>query len=217
MAYADNDAALTAILTAGEQQRSAIRAQYAEETLATQAEADQAEWDKKVEIAETGAEALSLITDTLGNIFTAQKNKELAAAGDNAKKREEIEKKFAKKQKGISVANAVINGAVAFTKALASAPPPLNFVLAGLTSAATAAQIAVIASQSFADGGIVSGPVNALVGEYPGARSNPEVIAPLSKLKNILDTPGSNDYRFVIEGTELVGVLDNQALKTNAY
>jgi len=36
---------------------------------------------------------------------------------------------------------------------------------------------------AFADGGIVSGPTMGLVGEYPGARSNPEVIAPLDKLK----------------------------------
>lgn len=38
----------------------------------------------------------------------------------------------------------------------------------------------------FADGGIVSGPTFALVGEYSGARNNPEVIAPLDKLKAML-------------------------------
>lgn len=38
----------------------------------------------------------------------------------------------------------------------------------------------------FANGGIAYGPVNALVGEYSGARSNPEVIAPLSKLKSLI-------------------------------
>ena len=36
---------------------------------------------------------------------------------------------------------------------------------------------------AFADGGIVSGPTLGLVGEYPNARNNPEVIAPLDKLK----------------------------------
>lgn len=39
---------------------------------------------------------------------------------------------------------------------------------------------------AFADGGIVHGPTMGLVGEYPGARSNPEVIAPLDKLRNML-------------------------------
>ena len=38
----------------------------------------------------------------------------------------------------------------------------------------------------FADGGIVSGPTMGLVGEYPGAKTNPEVIAPLDKLRGML-------------------------------
>jgi hypothetical protein len=39
---------------------------------------------------------------------------------------------------------------------------------------------------AFANGGIISGPTMGLVGEYPGARQNPEVIAPLNKLKNMI-------------------------------
>jgi hypothetical protein len=39
---------------------------------------------------------------------------------------------------------------------------------------------------AFANGGIVSGPTNALIGEYAGARNNPEVVAPLNKLKGML-------------------------------
>jgi tape measure domain-containing protein len=38
----------------------------------------------------------------------------------------------------------------------------------------------------FADGGIISGPTMGLVGEYPGAKSNPEVIAPLDKLRSMI-------------------------------
>ena len=63
----------------------------------------------------------------------------------------------------------------------------------------------------FAAGGIVSGPTAALVGEYPGARTNPEVIAPLNKLQNML---GGN-VNFVISGDNLVGTL-NRANKTRA-
>ncbi|RZJ33720.1 MAG: hypothetical protein EOO51_12575 [Flavobacterium sp.] len=44
---------------------------------------------------------------------------------------------------------------------------------------------------AFANGGIVYGPVNALVGEYSGARSNPEIIAPLDKLKSLIGDTGS--------------------------
>jgi len=39
---------------------------------------------------------------------------------------------------------------------------------------------------AFANGGIVSGPTMGLVGEYPGARQNPEVIAPLNKLQSMI-------------------------------
>jgi hypothetical protein len=63
----------------------------------------------------------------------------------------------------------------------------------------------------FANGGIVSGPTAALVGEYSGARTNPEVIAPLSKLQNMM---GGN-VTFTISGDNLVGTL-NRANKTRA-
>lgn len=45
---------------------------------------------------------------------------------------------------------------------------------------------------AFASGGIVSGPTMALVGEYAGASNNPEVIAPLDKLRKLLpDSEGA--------------------------
>lgn len=66
---------------------------------------------------------------------------------------------------------------------------------------------------AFANGGIVYGPVNALVGEYSGARSNPEVIAPLDKLKSLIGG-GSTSVditlggSFEIDGQKLRLVLD---------
>lgn len=53
----------------------------------------------------------------------------------------------------------------------------------------------------FANGGIVSGPTLGLMGEYAGARSNPEVIAPLSKLKDLLGGSGSS----VIPDVKILG------------
>jgi hypothetical protein len=43
-----------------------------------------------------------------------------------------------------------------------------------------------IAVPAFAAGGVVSGPTLAMVGEYPGAGGNPEVIAPLDRLESML-------------------------------
>ena len=47
-------------------------------------------------------------------------------------------------------------------------------------------------AKAFANGGIVSGPTMGLVGEYPGARQNPEVIAPLNKLQSMIGGGGQN-------------------------
>ena len=64
---------------------------------------------------------------------------------------------------------------------------------------------------AFADGGIVSGPTLGLVGEYPGASSNPEVIAPLDKLKGMLKGMG-NEGGYVasttISGRDLALVIE---------
>ena len=50
----------------------------------------------------------------------------------------------------------------------------------------------------------------AMVGEYPGARVNPEIITPLDKLKGIMkDIAPGGDVRFVIEQSQLVGILAN--------
>lgn len=68
----------------------------------------------------------------------------------------------------------------------------------------------------FANGGIVSGPTLGLVGEYAGASSNPEVIAPLDKLKDIIGTtqqggaPVIIGGRVEIDGRKLAVVLENQ-------
>ncbi len=66
---------------------------------------------------------------------------------------------------------------------------PAAVALAGIAGALAASLFNSIIPK-FADGGIVSGPTLGLMGEYPGARSNPEVIAPLSKLQSMLDLGG---------------------------
>jgi len=64
--------------------------------------------------------------------------------------------------------------------------------------------------QAFAEGGIVSGPTLGLMGEYPNARNNPEVIAPLDKLKGMLNTGENSGYiaSTSIQGRDLAIVLE---------
>ena len=73
--------------------------------------------------------------------------------------------------------------------------------------------VASVAVTPFANGGIVYGPTLALMGEYAGARSNPEVIAPLNKLKSLIgDTGGGGGgvYELRVKGRDLVAVLANE-------
>lgn len=65
---------------------------------------------------------------------------------------------------------------------------------------------------AFANGGVVSGPTLALVGEYAGAANNPEVIAPLDKLRTMIQPAGGvgGTVRFEIDGRKLVGVIANE-------
>jgi len=60
--------------------------------------------------------------------------------------------------------------------------------------------------REMASGGIVSSPTRALIGEYPGARTNPEIVAPLDKLQGILaNTMGMGQTGAVIAETRVSG------------
>ena len=73
--------------------------------------------------------------------------------------------------------------------------------------------------KEFAKGGIVSSPTLGLMGEYPGARSNPEVIAPLDKLKNMIGDRGSSTVQvggqFTLKGQDLVVALQRAGRNRN--
>lgn len=86
------------------------------------------------------------------------------------------------------------------------------FAIAGLAEAiGVVSQIK--AATAFAEGGIVSGPTYALVGEYAGARNNPEVIAPLNKLRDLMPQAGGTpvvlDHEVVIDGSQIKILLRN--------
>ena len=77
--------------------------------------------------------------------------------------------------------------------------------------AAVAAIIAVMSSlPKFAKGGIAYGPTLGLFGEYAGASNNPEVVAPLDRLKSLIGGAGSMEggsVEFKIDGRVLRGIL----------
>ena len=68
-------------------------------------------------------------------------------------------------------------------------------------------------TKKFANGGIISGPTMGLMGEYPGASHNPEVVAPLDKLKSLMGG-GSGTLEARISGNDLL-ILMNKAGRNN--
>ena len=100
--------------------------------------------------------------------------------------------------------------------------PGVGFA-AGLAAFTLGTLIKAIASsvqekgfKKMASGGIVSGPTTALIGEYPGARSNPEVVAPLSKLKSMIGG-GAMQGEFVLRGQDLVVALQRAERNRNRF
>ena len=84
----------------------------------------------------------------------------------------------------------------------------IAFAAAGLAQL-TAIVASVKSLPAFANGGIVSGPTVGLIGEYAGASNNPEVVAPLDKLRGMLNPVGEpgGEVVFKISGDKLEGVL----------
>ena len=65
----------------------------------------------------------------------------------------------------------------------------------------------------FADGGIAYGPTLGIFGEYAGAKSNPEVVAPLDKLKSLIGDSGSvagMRMETRVRGRDIVVALANE-------
>lgn len=91
----------------------------------------------------------------------------------------------------------------------ASETPVVGWIMAGAAIASTIAAFAAI--PKFADGGLAYGPTLGLFGEYAGAANNPEVVAPLNKLKDLIGTDNAaSRYEQVdvrIDGRNLVAVL----------
>lgn len=112
---------------------------------------------------------------------------------------------------------ATSNMTVAASGAMA-ANAAIPWVGVALGIASVAAMIATMASlPKYANGGIAYGPTVGIFGEYAGAKSNPEVVAPLDRLKSLIQPEGigGGEVRFKIEGRELVGILKKESLKTS--
>ena len=120
---------------------------------------------------------------------------------------------------GISVgadgASATAGAIDSATKTAKGFGPAAAFVLPALIAMAVGVvSSAMKKTKKFAKGGIISAPTMGLMGEYPGARSNPEVVAPLDKLKGLIGNSGNRNQQvnvggsFELRGQDLVVALE---------
>lgn len=138
--------------------RLALTQQYNEES----SENDLENWESKLQVANNMLSMMSGAVDAARSAeyasLDAWKAKELAAAGDNAEKREQIEeqyeakkleiqKKYANVDMGIQIAKTIASGALAVMQAWAQLGPIAGGVMAALVAATTAAQVATIVAQ----------------------------------------------------------------------
>lgn len=138
--------------------RLALTQQYNEES----SESDLENWESKLQVANNMLSMISGAVDAARSAeyasLDAWKAKELAAAGDNAEKREQIEeqyeakkleiqKKYANVDMGIQIAKTIASGALAVMQAWAQLGPIAGGVMAALVAATTAAQVATIVAQ----------------------------------------------------------------------
>jgi hypothetical protein len=106
----------------------------------------------------------------------------------------------------------------AVSKALSGLPFPVNLVAAAGAAGVAGALLNGLSNRiqapKLAKGGLAYGETMAIVGDNPAANVDPEVIAPLSKLKNIMGGSSSNiNGTFRIRGEDLELIL--QKAQTN--
>lgn len=117
-----------------------------------------------------------------------------------AQKEADLKKQQFKAQKGANIAMAIMNTANAVVNALATAPWPVNIVMAALAAATGAAQIGVIASTpmpQFAKGGKLAGPRHS-EGGIPVAVGN-RVVAEAEGDEWIINRQSSSDYHHALD------------------
>ena len=153
--------------------------------------------EKKQQLKRDTFNAAADLSNSLTMITEANKQRELSAAGDNAEKRLEIEKKYLKKQQALSISQAIINQAQAISEVWKTwaENPPVAIAFSALAALNVGAQIATIKSQKFAKGGEVDGRLHSQGGTLIEAEKGEFVInrSSTSKYKSLIEGINEND------------------------
>lgn len=157
------------------------------------------------------AESLNIVASSLGNVANAMGLSSDSFLGYTANSLGAIAQMIIQLQ------------ALAGAQGIAAAfkmPFPINIAAAATVVSTVASLFSGL--PKLANGGIAYGNSLVNVGEYAGASGNPEVIAPLSKLREYIQPRESNntlggEVVFTISGTSLKGVLSNYERKHKKF
>ncbi len=197
----DFDPSTSEELKRSTKERRALQKRARKELKAEREKDEQDEKDKeerkKAILSDSFGHASGLVS-SLAAATEAAKQKELSAVGDNAIKRAEIETKFAKKEQAFAVSSALINGAEAITQIWSkwAANPIIAGIFTGIAAGQTAAQIAIIKNQKFAEGEVdVKGPAHSRGGIAAEIEGGESVINKRStgKYKGLLEAINQDD------------------------
>ena len=120
--------------------------------------------------------------------------KNLAQGADSWEEYGQTIKNVIRETIGALISEAVMTAALS---ALKSVPFPFNIIAAGIAAGVARTAFSTMVPE-FAEGGLVYGPTTALIGEGVGTTaSNPEVVAPLDKLKQYM---GGGNQNIIVEG-----------------
>lgn len=101
--------------------------------------------------------------------------------------------------------------AATVSKALSSVPFPINLIAATTAGIASGAlfnkALGALKIPALAEGGLAYAPTLAMVGDNPGASSDPEVIAPFSKLERLMGGGGAVIPTLRFDGRDMVLAL----------
>ena len=112
--------------------------------------------------------------------------------------------------------------------ALTKVPFPFNIAAAAAAGALASGLfnklISSVGIPALAEGGVISGPTTALMGEYANARVNPEIVAPEKKLRDIFRSEnggnGGGTLTATVSGRDLLFILEQagyDAKRTRGY
>jgi len=125
------------------------------------AEKEAEEINEQITNTEKNIEELEAKAEKASGIRKKRIERDIAAQKELLKQQqaeaEAIRIKAAKEEKRIAIIQAIIQGALAVQRALASVPFPANLLAAIPTGIAAAAQVATIAAQPLAEGGLITG------------------------------------------------------------